>query len=133
MPDIDKFINPEDVDIGGKTFVISTIPCIPAHQIFMSAIGPLQQGRFEDIPRDTVLRLMSYVAVRLENGTAIPLSSEAWVNEHVSDLFTLISLEARMISRNFSFLSDGRLQRLLETAMGQAPSDTATSAPSSAS
>lgn len=116
------FIDPEAVEIDGQKFWISKIPAFTAQEIFMSAVQAFQNKDASSLPKGTMLKLCSYVAVpgADENDfhTGIPLDTEASINVNVNNVFTLLQVEVKMIEKNFGFLFDGRLQKALESIPG---------------
>lgn len=116
------FIDPEQVEIDGEKFWISKIPAFNAQEIFMSAIQAFQMKDASSLPKGTMLKLMSYVAVpgadENDYHVGIPLETEASINVNVKDVFTLLQVEVKMIEKNYGFLFDGRLQEVLGSIKG---------------
>lgn len=119
MTTASKFIDPEEVQFEGEedTFYISKIPAFYAQEIFMSAATAFQRKDAGSLPRETVLKLLSYTALKMDDEgvkSAVCLDNPVAVNTYVKDPFTLLALEMKMIEKNYSFLFDGRLQKVLE-------------------
>lgn len=57
----------------------------------------------------TMLKLMGYVAIQLENGNFQRLTTQALINNHVGDAETLMKIEMAMLEYNSSFFQKGRI------------------------
>ena len=111
-----NFLEPKEIEIDKKKFVISKIPAIQAQQVYRSIMQEAKDDgdvamTYLSVP--TALSLLSYSAVVDEENDWTVLESENQVNIACPKLATLIKLEAAMIRYNFSFLFDGTLQEVL--------------------
>ena len=122
-----KFIEPKEIEIDKKRFVISKIPAIQAQQIYRAI---MQECKDEGdvgmtyLTEDTSVALLGYSAIvdgseGTDNWTA--LEGPAQINLATERVETLIKLEAAMIRYNFSFLFDGTLQEVLEVLRDISP------------
>lgn len=112
-------IKPTDVEIKDcdgnvKTFVISRLPAIPMREVMakypVSNIPKL--GEYQ-ASKDVMKLLMSYVAVRVDDGREITLSNEALINNHIVDGEQLLRLEYAMLQYNTSFFGQGDISTFL--------------------
>lgn len=97
-----------DQDGNDKEYILSKIPAVQAREIItqypISAIPKLGDYKVNEA---IMLKMMSYVAVNLDNGNVQPLKSMELINNHVPDAETLMRLEAAMIDYNCSFFTKG--------------------------
>lgn len=119
-----NLIQPKEVEIDGKLFIISKLPAIAGREIFSEYLIPLVaivssafNGKSDlKLSQEHVLKLMNYVAVKLDNGTILRLSTRGLVDNHVTSDFsteTLFKLEDHMIGYNCSFLTGGLVSNSL--------------------
>ena len=111
-----KFIEPKEIEIDGKKFIISKIPAIQAQQVYRNIMHEAKDDgdiAMTYLTEPTATELLSYSAVSDgEEWTA--LDSVQQINFSTQTIDILIKLEAAMIRYNFSFLFDGTLQSVLE-------------------
>lgn len=114
-----SFIEPKEVDINHKRYVISKIPAIQAQTIYRMI---MQECKDEGdigmtyLTETTAISLLTYAASIIGGGESddwIPLTSAREINVAFDKVEDLITLEAMMIRYNFGFLFDGTLQKLL--------------------
>lgn len=110
-----KFIEPKEMEIDGRKYVISKIPAIQAQQIYRAV---MQESKDDGdiamtyLTEPTAVALLSYSAlVDGEVWTALDETNQ--VNFACPRIENLIKLEAAMIRYNFGFLFDGTLQEVL--------------------
>jgi hypothetical protein len=108
---------PKEIEIEGKTFIISKIPCIPGREIISQYITTMipktgDYARNEEI----CLQILSYVEIKTVSGNKIRLSTKELVNNHITGDYPyeiLLKLEAAMIGYNSSFFQPGRISSFL--------------------
>lgn len=108
-------IEPKEIDVRGKTYTISKFPAVAGRMIisrYPTANMPTMSSDEETI--EALLKLMAYVAVELENGNMVRLSTETLINNHVPDWESLRMLEAFMLEYNCSFFPDGSISAILD-------------------
>lgn len=111
---IEKFIEPKEIKIYGKTFIISKFPAIAGRKIITQYVssGLPKIGNYS-ANEEIMMQLMKYVAVVTESGSKIPLTTSQLIDNHVrsdSHLFPfefLMRLEAAMMEYNCSFFQNG--------------------------
>ncbi|CNI76844.1 Uncharacterised protein [Yersinia pseudotuberculosis] len=93
---------------GTKTFILSKFPAIAGREIVTQypTTGAPKIGDYKT-NEALMLKLMAYVAVPIEGGSQIPLTTSALVNNHVPDFETLMKLEWAMMEYNCSFFRNG--------------------------
>lgn len=110
-----KFIEPKEMEIDGRKYVISKIPAIQAQQIYRAVMQEAKDDgdvAMTYLTEPTTVALLAYSAlVDGDNWTALDDPNQ--VNFACPRIENLIKLEAAMIRYNFGFLFDGTLQEVL--------------------
>ena len=110
-----KEITIETQDGKARTFVLSKFPAIQGREIIakypLSAMPKL--GDYE-VNEETMLKLMSFVAVPRETGEPLRLTTRALVDNHVGDWETLARVEMAMMEYNCSFFGNGQASTFFE-------------------
>lgn len=109
---IDKLLDPKEIEIDGKIYIISHFPAIAGREImakYPTSIMP-KVGDYA-VNEETMLKLMSYVAIPGPNVGAIPLrlNSRALIDNHIKSWETLGKIEIAMMEYNCSFFQNGRI------------------------
>ena len=130
---VNKLNEPEEVKVEGseETFFISKIPATVSQDILLGAMSAITDKDISKLPKDTRNKLMAYVSVKMGDAgveESIVLDSDNAINAHCN-IFTLIQLELKMIEKNYDFLFDGSLPKVLGT-LKLSTKDTETSDPS---
>lgn len=111
-----------DIDGEKHTYILSRFPATKGREIL--AKYPLTNlpklGKYVE-SQENMLELMAFVAVQLEDGRQLPLTTQALVDNHVPDGESLIRLEIEMLKYNTSFFGlvgssqtwEGLIQRFL--------------------
>lgn len=100
----------ETQDGESKTFILSKFPAIEGREIVMNyPVSAMPRIGDYGVNQETMLKLMSYVAVPMPNGEPLRLTTKALVNNHVPDWETLARLEAAMMEYNCSFFQNGKI------------------------
>lgn len=151
MAEENPLIKPEEAPFKGVgndgkeiTYILSNFDAVNGREIIAlyPTSGLPKIGDYA-VSKATMLKLMTYVAVKQANGDLLRLSTEALVNNHVPDWETLAKIEMAMMEKNCSFFRDGRswdffdnlaqilLQKLSAMLIhSSAPSSTADTPPS---
>jgi hypothetical protein len=110
-----KEITIETQDGKPRSFVLSKFPAIQGREIIakypLSAMPKL--GDYE-VNEETMLKLMSFVAVPRESGEPLRLTTRALVDNHVGDWETLARVEMAMMEYNCSFFGNGQASTFFE-------------------
>lgn len=128
-----ELIEPKETELGGKRYIISKFPATVGREIiFKYPMANAPKLGDYGASHETMLKLMQYVEVVLEDGQGLRLNGEALVNNHVPNWEILAQLEKEMLVYNCSFFQNGRALSFLTGLMTLlAPKATATSTPSS--
>lgn len=109
----DKFIQPKDVKIGERTFIVSKIPAIdalPIHNVVAKAIVDNGLLGITMLPPVTDLAILRYTAVRDANDRPESLDSDIAVSVNFeSGIEDMKALVIEMVKENFGFLITGDL------------------------
>ena len=120
----EKFIQPKEMEIGGRKFAISKIPAMEAMSIYselakaVSANGALGMTM---LPSSVNKQILGYVALCDKDGIWVSLSTDSIINEIFRDDFgDLQQVIIEMVEENFGFFVSGKLldklvHRTLET------------------
>lgn len=96
-------------------FVVSNFPAVEGREIVtkypMSSLPKLGDYATSE---ETMVKLMSYVAVPMPNGDLLRLSTRELINNHCRDWETLAKIEWKMMEKNCSFFQKGRSWDFLE-------------------
>jgi hypothetical protein len=113
----ESFISPKDIKIGSRTFAVSRIPAFYAQQNVYPAVveSTKSLGIFgvTMLPMSVVVKMLSFTAVRQEDGKWRELDSEDVINGTFPDIADMHALLIRQTKENFGFLFDGRLLAVL--------------------
>lgn len=116
MPDLiqEKSIEIETGSGGTRTYLISKFPAIEGREIVSKYPISAMPGKLGDyeVNKETMFKLMSYVAVPQETG-ALRLTTPALINNHVPDWETLAKIEMASMEYNCSFFLNGKASTLL--------------------
>lgn len=108
-------IEPKEVTIQGKQFILSKFPAIQGREIIakypMSAMPKL--GDYS-VNEEVMLKLMSFVGVPRDGSAPLMLSTRALVDNHCGDWETLAKIEMAMMEYNCSFFANGKGSTFLE-------------------
>lgn len=110
-----KFIEPKEIEIDGRKYIISKIPAIQAQQIYRSIMQEAKDDgdvAMTYLTEPTAVSLLAYSAIADEE-VWTALGDVNQVNIACPRIENLIKLEAAMIRYNFGFLFDGTLQEVL--------------------
>ncbi len=109
----DKFIQPRDVKIGERRFVVSKIPATDAlaiHNIVAKSVIEHGVLGITMLPPATDLDILRYTAIRDDDDSVRSLDSDAAVNVNFKgDVQGLKELVIEMVKENFGFLITGDL------------------------
>ena len=119
-------ILPKEVQIPNqsgveKTFIISKFPAVQGREIVakypLSAMPKL--GDYA-VNEETMLKLMSFVAVPRDSGEPLCLTTRGLVDNHCEDWEQLARVEVAMMEYNVSFFANGKGSTFLEAIAAKA-------------
>lgn len=116
-------IEPKEVVIDGKNFILSKVPAVAGREIFsqyLTSAAP-KIGSY-DLNKVLMQKLLSYVAVSAGEGAPnLKLINDDLINNHVPSWEMLLKLEAAMIEYNCSFFQNGRVSTFLQDVAQKLP------------
>ncbi len=115
-------IEPKDVQIDGKTFVISKLPATVAVEIMMRSAGNAipKAGDFATIEA-MMLKTMCYVAIKRAGIPDLTLSSRELIDNHCPNWTTYMKVLEGMRGYNNLFLIQENLLTFLERIIATLP------------
>jgi hypothetical protein len=115
-----ELLQPKELVVEGedgktRTFILSKFDAVEGREIvFQYPMSGLPKVGDYKLNEETMFRLMAYVAVPVEGGNPIRLTTKALVNNHVGDWETLFTIEKEMMKYNCRFFRDGRLSNFFD-------------------
>lgn len=112
-------LEPKSVTIttnkGEKNYILSKFPAIAGREIVAKyPLSGLPKVGEYSLNEETMLKLMSYVAVPIEGKEPLQLVTRELVDNHVPDWEALAKLEIGMMEYNVSFFGRGVISSFLE-------------------
>ena len=116
-------LEPKDVVIDGKTFIISKFPAVAGREIVTqyptSAVPKL--GDYQT-NQDLMFKIMAFVGVYPTPGQKpLMLVSQDLINNHVPSWEMLLKVEWAMMEYNCSFFQNGRISTFLDECAQMLP------------
>lgn len=107
---IQSLIDPINKEIQGKTFVISKVPVVQFREISVMYSMAFFK-KFDDYKNNelTMLKLLSFAGVPMDDGKVLMLSNEKIINSHITSLIMLTELEVMMIDHSIPDFQIGRI------------------------
>lgn len=107
-------IEPKEIEVKGKKYIISKMPATVAREVlFKYPTSNLPKIGDYAVSQEIMLKLMSYVAVVLDDGTELELKTQTLIDNHVPSAEALILLEKEMFVYNYDFFKDGTVSAFL--------------------
>lgn len=114
-------IEPKDVEIDSKQFILSKFPAIAGREIIANyPLSGLPKIGDYKANEEMMYKLMKYVGVRI-NDTVILLNTPALINNHAGNWETLAKIEVAMMEYNCSFFQNGRVSTFLNDTVQNVP------------
>lgn len=109
-----NLIEPKQITIDGKSFIISKFPAVAGREIVCKypLSGLPKLGDYK-VNEETMFKLMNFVAVQI-NDTQIRLSTLELVNNHTGSWETLGKVEIAMMEYNCTFFQKGRISTFFD-------------------
>lgn len=99
-------------DEGKRTFILSKLPAIVGREILSQYIpSAMPQGDYAK-NQALMLKMMSFVAVVLEDGRQLRLTTAALIDNHC-DPETLMRIEIAMLEYNSAVFRNGKISSFL--------------------
>jgi len=107
-------IEPKDFELNGKKYLLTKFPAIQGREIVCKypLSGMPKLGDYA-ANEEIMLKLMSYVYVKLNEGVPLKLETRALIDNHVGTWENLMRIEAAMLEYNCSFFQNGRASTFL--------------------
>lgn len=113
---------PKEMTVNGKQFILTKFPPVAGREIVMMyPSSALPKFGSYKVNQEIMLKLMSYVFVPMPSGDPLPLSSQALVDNHVSDWEMLTALEKAMLEYNCTFFQNGLISKFLDDLAQKVP------------
>lgn len=107
-------IEPKELEIDGKVFILSKFPAITGREIIAKyPVANMPKLGDYGVSEETMLKLMAFVAVKTD-GEPIKLVTRALIDNHVPSWETLAKIEWSMMEYNCSFFQNGKVSTFLE-------------------
>lgn len=116
-------IDPKEIDVNGKKFIISKFPAMAGREIIAKYIPSIMPkvGDYK-VNEETLLKMMKYVGVVIEGQqNPLVLSTQAIIDNHVKDWEMLGKIEIAVMEYNCSFFLSGRISTFLEDIAQKVP------------
>ena len=114
-------IEPKEVEILGKTFIISKFPAVLGREIITqyptSAAPKVGDYRLNE---ELMFKLLCHVGIPMQGKDPLLLTTRALVDNHIKDWEMLMKVEWAMMEYNCSFFTNGRMSGLLELILSRA-------------
>ena len=108
-------IEPKEIEIRGKKYVISKVPATVGREIlFKYPTSNIPKVGDYKVSEDIMLKLMSYVGVITPDGQTIELKTQSLVDNHIPNAEVLILIEKEMFKYNFDFFQNGNASDFLK-------------------
>ena len=115
-------LEPKEIQVDGKTFIISKLPATVAVEVMMRSAGNAipKAGEFAVI-ESMMLKTMSYVAIKRPNIPDLMLNSRELIDNHCPEWTTYMKVLEEMRGYNNLFLVSENLLTFLERVMAMLP------------
>lgn len=111
-------IDPKEIEIDGRTYIISKFPAIDGREIICKyGLSSLPKIGEYAINHEMMLKLFHYVAVKIKVGAEDreqKLSTKELINNHVKSWESVMKIEMAMLEYNCTFFQDGRVSTFFE-------------------
>jgi len=118
MKNYESLLKPVEIEVEGKTFCISRFTATDGREIvsnyFSSNVPKI--GNYK-VSKETMLKLMSFVAAKNSESNYVVLQNETLVNSFLNDMQSpweaLGKIEIEMLKYNCTFFQNGRISTFL--------------------
>lgn len=98
-----------------KAFILSKLPAIAGREILTQyPLTAMPKVGDYGVNEALMLKMLAFVAVPMEQGEPLRLSTAALVDNHVPDAEALMRIEAAMLEYNCSFFGNGKVSTFFE-------------------
>lgn len=114
-------LEPKNMTIDNREFILSKFPAVAGREIIAKyPISGLPKVGDYKVNEETMLKLMSYVAVKIGDMT-LRLNTTALIDNHTGGWETLAKIEIAMMEYNCSFFQNGRVSTFLKESAQNVP------------
>jgi hypothetical protein len=116
-------IQPKEIEVNGKKFVISKFPAVAGREIVAKYIPSIMPkvGDYK-VNEETMFKMMKFVGVIIDNHKEpLVLVTQSLIDNHVTDWEMLCKLEVALMEYNCSFFQNGRISTFLEGIAQKVP------------
>lgn len=99
---------PIEKEIRGKKFTLYKFPAVEGREIVSNYSHSGMAGGDYKLNEAMMLKMMCYVAVNLDGGALLKLTTRELVNNHAGDWEVLAEIEKEMMKYNCSFFKPGQ-------------------------
>ena len=91
------------VELEGKKITIIKAPATVAYDVALKYRSAMEKSDYS-VLQDCLYELLRYCELDLGDGRSIKLDNKEIINQHFSDVNTLIALQKKVVEENFGFL-----------------------------
>ena len=95
------FIGGEEVEIGGKKFIVHKAPATIAYNAAIE-YNMGQEAKDASLIMKCIYMLLKYVELVLDDGRKITLDSQEIINQHITDMADMLALQKEVVKANFT-------------------------------
>ncbi len=116
-------LEPKEIEVDGKKFIISKFPSLAGYeiatQLTLSAIPKLSEFKEH---KNMLIKMLGYVGVELPGmNSPLMLSTDALIDNHTGNWETMAKLAYSIYEYNVSFLERGSLSSFLNGVIEKLP------------
>ena len=91
------------VELEGKKITINKAPATVAYDVALKYRGAMEKSDYS-VLQECLYELLRYCELDLGDGRFVKLDNKEIINQHFSDVNSLISLQKQVVEENFGFL-----------------------------
>jgi len=91
------------VELESKKITIIKAPATVAYDVALKYRSAMEKGDYS-VLQDCLYELLRYCELDLGDGRMVKLDNKEIINQHFSDVNTLITLQKKVVEENFGFL-----------------------------
>ena len=102
-------IEPKEINIGGKQFLLSKLPATVAREILLAYTSAMngEEIAYDKIPLKNSIRLLSFASVKAADSW-MRLSTAEVIDAHISNVMDYVELEKAMLGHSMDFSSPAK-------------------------
>lgn len=99
---MNTYIDSKPCKIGEKDFILHKAPATVGYEVALRYAKAKEENNIEELQKCLYI-LLKYVELDLKDGRTVALSDESIINQHITDVSTLVALQAEIVTHNFDF------------------------------